>query len=126
MGEFNIVEEVKIHDDLKKVGVVLIGKDDFINSTVNEDRVVGFRKVDDDIKVFVIGEEAMEKLELSYKSFLDDFPDVKWYHQKIGEELEISSPENTDLLEKYECFLTKKNMVENKNTNKSKRSVRRL
>lgn len=126
MDKNDLIKEIEMVERLEKVGIKELSKEDFIKSVILEDRTVGLIGTGDSIKVFCIGESAMESLDMNYKKLLDDHPDLTWRRQKTGDEMEIGPEKNTDLLEKYESGLTRRVGIEQKNTRKTDRSYKRL
>jgi hypothetical protein len=120
-------DKVVLELELSEMGFMKMELNDFQLKSCPEDRLVALSGKGDDISIYVMGEEKMEKIGLNYKNCVDELPDMKIYHQRVkGDKIEIDSEDNMNLLEKYESFLTRKNMTENKNTSKTRRSVRGL
>lgn len=111
---------------LKEMGFVSMDRAKFENSVAQEDRIIGFSGHNETLKVFVIGKEKLSKMGYSYKDCLDEILDIKFYNQRLGEEFELDSSSNMDMIEKYESFLTKSKMINDGNKSKNKRSVKGL
>lgn len=112
---------------LKEMGFMQMDLNKFEESTSHENRIIAFSGQGDDKKVFVVGSEKLSNLGFNYKDCLDELLDMKIYQQKINKDkLEIDSEDNMNLLEKYESSLTAKNMIKNRTSSKSKRSVKGL
>lgn len=113
--------------ELKEKGFMDISLLDFEKTEYPDNRVVGFLGKGLDKKVFIMSSDKMKKAGLTYKDCIDDIPEVKFYNQRVDKlEVSITIEQNLKLLEDYESFLTKKDMIENKFTRKTTRSVRGL
>lgn len=120
-------DSILLELELAEKGFMKMELKDFQLKSCPEDRLVALSGKGDSVSVYVMGEDKMEKIGLNYKDCVDELPDMKIYHQRVkSDEMELTSEDNMALLEKYETFLTRKNMTENKNTSKTKRSVRGL
>lgn len=120
-------DSVLLELELAEKGFMKMELKDFQLKSCPEDRLVALSGKGDNVSIYVMGEDKMEKIGLNYKDCVDELPDMKIYHQRVkSDEMELTSEDNMALLEKYETFLTRKNMTENKNTSKTKRSVRGL
>ena len=120
-------EKIVIELELSDMGFMKMELNNFQLKSCSEDRLVALSGKGKDISIYVMGEEKMKKMGLEYKDCIDGLPDMKIIKQKIKKDkIEIDSEDNMDLLEKYESFLTRKMMTENKNTSKTERSVKGL
>ena len=126
MDKNSLIEEIELSEKLEKAGIMAVNKSDFIKSVIHEDRAVGFIGTGDNLKVFCIGEEKMEKSGMNYKELLDEHPELTWRRQKLGDDMEIGPEKNTELLEKYESLKTREKMTLEKDKSKNKRSYKRL
>lgn len=113
--------------ELNEKGFMKMSVDKFENSTSPDNRVVGILGKGLDKEIFVIGQEKMNSMSVIYKDCVDDFPDLKFYNQRIGkDDYEITAIDNMNLLERHESVMRNKQIVENKNTRKTVRSVKGL
>lgn len=122
----DLIKEIEMIEKLDQAGIVQFKKEEFLESIVHENRSIGFFGTGDELKVFCIGEAKMESLDMKYKSLLDDFPEITWRRQNIGEDMEIGPEQNGELFEKYESLQTKKAMTLEQDTRKTNRSYKKL
>lgn len=126
MNKDDLLDQIELGEKFQKSGIMELKKEDFINSVIFEDRSVGFIGTGDEMRIFCIGQDKMDKTDMSYQSLLDDFPEATWRRQKVGDNLEIGPEENMDLIEKYESRKTKEKMKfgQNSKTNRSVKGLR--
>ncbi len=94
----------------------------FINSTALENRYVGFLK---DGKIIHIEETELKEIGKNYKELVSEFPEIKFYRQRIGENIEISTEENLKLIEKHEESLKLQSTIKNKNSARTTKSIKK-
>ena len=97
-------------------------EDSFVKSQSLENRYVGFLK---DNSIIHIEESELEELGKSYQDIVNEYPDIKFYKQRIGENLEISHEDNLNLIEKHEEAMKRQQIIKNKNTSKTTKSIRK-
>ncbi len=120
-------EKALLEIELAEKGFMKMETAEFENSVSPDNRIVAIFGKGRDKELFVIGQEKMDALDVKYKDCVDEFPDMKFYNQRIKrDEFEITPLDNMELLEKHESAMRNKQIVENRNTSKTKRSVRGL
>lgn len=126
MDKNSLIEEIELTEKLEKAGIMAVNKNDFIKSVIHENRIVGLIGSGDELKVFCIGEEKMEKSGMNYKELLDEHPELTWRRQNLGEDMEIGPEKNTELLEKYESLKTRQKMTLDAKKSSTTRSYKHL
>jgi hypothetical protein len=94
----------------------------FINTKAIENRYVGFLE---DGKIIHIEETELKEIGKNYKELISEFPEIKFYNQRIGENLEIATEDNLQLIEKHEESLKVRSTIKNKNTAKTTKSIKK-
>lgn len=120
-------EKALLEIELNEKGFMKMDLEKFEASTSPDNRVVGILGKGQDKEIFVMGEEKMQAMGVEYKDCVDDFPDLKFYHQRIkADDYELTPEDNMKVLERHESAMRNKQIVENRDTSKTKRSVRGL
>lgn len=122
-------EDLIIRAKLAEKGFMPKTEDAFVEESCPEDRVVAIIGSKVNREIFVAGKEMLEETGSSYKSCLDDIPEsgVNFYNQRVAkDEMEISSLDNMMLIERHESNVVRRAEIENRDTRKTKRSVKGL
>lgn len=122
-------EDMLIKAKLAEKGFMSITEKEFVEKESHDDRIVAIMGKGDERSLFVAGTEMLKESGTTYRTCLDDIPEdnIKFYNQRIPEyELSLDSSHHEELISKHEDKLVREAGIRNKDTRKTKRSVKGL